>query len=369
VQRAVLEEISKMKKQYRIWSIVLALCGVAFAAHAEDKPEEIRVATPGVGIGNRPVVGGSAWAVVHLRGLLEEEFKPDGIKVSWNFLRGAGPAVNELYANRLADFASYGDLPSIIGRASGLDTRILASGGKSNLVIAVPADSAIQSVKDLQGKKFAIFKGTCLQLAAARILEANGLSERDVRAINMDGATSRAALATKDVDAVISGSDLFSLRDQGLARVIYSTKGDGRYTCNGTLTASSDFVRKYPSVTKRVVKVYVRAAKWLADHQQDPSEAYQLWSRSGQRFSDFKEDWQGELIKEKANPLIDPYLEARYQGAIADAKRYGLIRTAFELKPWIDASFLQQVLQEEGLNGYWTELPAVTGPIAQVARK
>jgi sulfonate transport system substrate-binding protein len=358
-----------VKKRYAIWSIVLAVCSVAFAAHAEDKPSEIRVATPGVGIGNRPVVGGSTWAVVHLRGLLEEEFKPDGIKVSWNFLRGAGPAVNELYANHLADFASYGDLPSIIGRASGLETRILASGGKSNLVIAVPADSSIQSVKELQGKKFAIFKGTCLQLAAARILEANGLAERDVRAINMDAATSRAALATKDVDAVISGSDLFSLRDQGLARVIYSTKGDGRYTCNGTLTASNDFVTRYPAITKRVVKVYVRAAKWLADHQQDPSEAYQLWTRSGQRFSDFKEDWQGEAIKEKANPLIDPYLVDRYEGAIADAKRYGLIRKTFDFKPWVDASFLGQVLEEEGLSAYWAPLQPVATPLTQVARK
>lgn len=356
-------------KKLNIWSLVIALACATFAAHAEEQPNEIRVATPGVGIGNRPVVGGSTWAVVHLRGMLEEEFKADGIKVSWNFLRGAGPAVNELYANRLVDFAGYGDLPSIIGRASGLDTRVIAGGGKSNLVIAVPADSAIQSVKELEGKKFAIFKGTCLQLAAARILEANGLSERDVRALNMDQSTARAALATRDVDAVISGSDLFSLRDQGLARIIYATKGDPRYTCNGTLTASGDFIRKYPGITKRVVKVYVKAAKWLGDHQQDPSEAFQLWTRSGQRFSDFKEDWQGELIKERASPLLDPYVVGRYTGAIADAKRYGLIRTPFDFQPWVDASFLTQVLAEESLKEYWTPLPPVAAPTATIANR
>jgi sulfonate transport system substrate-binding protein len=353
---------------HSVSALLLSFC-FGLSARAEDKPAVIRIAVPGVGIGNRPVVGGSAWAVVHLRGQLEEEFKADGIQVTWNFLRGAGPAVNELYANHLVDFANYGDLPSIIGRASGLDTRILASGGKNNLVIAVPVDSPIHTVQDLKGQKFAIFKGTCLQLAAARILEANGLSEKDVRSINMDAATSRAALATKDVDAVISGSDLFSLRDQGVARVIYSTKGDGRFTCNGTLTASGDFINKYPSLTKRVVRVYVRASKWLADHQQDPSEAYQLWTRSGQRFSDFKEDWQGEQIKEKASPLIDPYLTARYEGAIEDAKRYGLIRNHFEFKPWADPSFLQQVLEEDKLGGYWTPQPPAAPPSPQVANK
>lgn len=339
--------------------LLLVLLWLGSPVRAEDKPAVIRVAVPGVGIGNRPVVGGSSWAVVHLRGLLEDEFKADGIPVTWSFLRGAGPAVNELYANRLVDFANYGDLPSIIGRASGLDTRILASGGKFNLAIGVPVDSPIRTIQDLKGSKFAIFKGTCLQLAAARILEAHGLSEKDVRSINMDGATARAALATRDVDAVISGSDLFSLRDQGVARIIYSTKGDPRLTCNGTLTASGDFVRKYPSITKRVVKVYIQASKWLADRQQDASEAFQLWTHSGQRFSDFKEDWQGEQIKEKASPLLDAYLTSRYEGSIVDAKRYGLIRSTFDFKPWVDSSFLQQVLQEQGLAAYWAEQPAV----------
>jgi sulfonate transport system substrate-binding protein len=120
----------------------------------------IRIANPGVGIGNRPVVGGSAWSLVHLRGMLEDEFAPDGIKVSWTFLRGAGPAVNELYANQLTDFSAYGDLPSIIGRASGLDTRILASMGKFNLVIAVPADSRVRSIEELKGPNATCVRST-----------------------------------------------------------------------------------------------------------------------------------------------------------------------------------------------------------------
>jgi len=88
-------------------------------------PAVIRIGVPGVGIGNRPIIGGSSVATVALRGLLEEEFKAEGIKVQWNFVRGAGPAVNELFANGLADFGwGLGDLPSIIGHAGGLKTRI-----------------------------------------------------------------------------------------------------------------------------------------------------------------------------------------------------------------------------------------------------
>jgi sulfonate transport system substrate-binding protein len=351
-------ERGKMKKRCTLVVLFLTLLGAAFPAAAQEKPAVIRVATPGVGIGNRPVVGGSVWSVVHLKGLLEEEFKKDGIRIEWNFLRGAGPAVNELYANGLVDFASYGDLPSIVGHASGLDTRVLAGGGRSNLVIAVPADSQVQKVQDLKGQKLAVFKGTCLQLAAARILEKHGLSEREVRAINMDSATSRAALATGDVDGVIGMSDLFSLRDQGVARVIYISKGDASVTCNGTLTGTASFVNKYPDLTKRVVKVYVQASKWLADRQADSSEAFQLWTRSGVRFTDYKEDWQGDAFKERASPLLDAYIVSRYDRAIGDAKRYGLIRNSFQFEPWAERRFLDEVLKEEGLQGFWPAQPA-----------
>jgi hypothetical protein len=37
-------------------------------AWAGDAPSVIRVANPGVGIGNRPVVGGSAWSLLQLLG-------------------------------------------------------------------------------------------------------------------------------------------------------------------------------------------------------------------------------------------------------------------------------------------------------------
>lgn len=343
------------------WSL-LAVLGLSLSlvvtAHALGKPAGIRIANPGVGVGNRPAVGGSAWSVVHLNGMLEDEYKRDGIKVDWNFLRGAGPAVNELYANNLADYSLLGDLPSIIGRASGLKTRILAAATQTNLYIAVPADSPVQRVEELKGKKFAVFKGTCLQLAANRIFESKGVAAKDVRNINMDNATMKAALVTKDVDGAIGLSDLLQLRDQGAVRIIYTTKGDPRFTCNSTIIGSSDFIERYPEETKRFVRTYVRAAKWLADKEsQSPTELFRLWTRSGAPFSTFREDWQGQSVKAANSPLIDPYLVSRYKRSIADAKRFGLIRESFEFEPWVDRRFLDAVLKEDKLENFWSPAP------------
>jgi sulfonate transport system substrate-binding protein len=326
-------------------------------AHAEDKPRVIRVANPGVGIGGRPVVAYGAWSLVHIQGLLEKEFKPDGIEVEWTFARGAGPAVNELFSNDLADITLLGDLPSIIGRAGGLKTRLLAAAGLNNLYLAVPADSSARKIEDLTGKKVAVFKGTCVHLAANRILQAHGLGEKDVRAINMDQVTTLSALTTGDVDAALAGPELLSLQDRGAARIIYSTKGDPRFTCNSSIVASDDFVRKYPSIVRRILRVYVQTAAWVTRSEAEPNEIYQLFTRSGIPYSSFKSDWGGEQFLVKVSPKVDDYLRNRYRSSIEDAYKFHLIRKPFDFDSWVDSSFLDQVLQEQQLAGLWPARP------------
>jgi len=349
-----------------LWSIVvgafLALATITSSARAEEKPAVIRIAFPGVGVGNRPYVGGHTTAVMHLRGMLEEEFKKDGIKVTWTFLRGAGPATNELYANGLADFSLLGDLPSIIGHSGGLKTRVLAATGiRMNTYIAVPADSPVNSVKDLKGKRVAIFKGTNMQLAASKILETHGLKEKDLKVVNMDTATARAAIITNDVDAVVGGPELLALRDQQTAKLIYNSAKDAGPLRHCSFVGHENFIKKYPEITKRVVKVLVQAAKWTSDQEATPNTVYQLWAKSGTPYSNFKEDTGNRSLKTLSSPLLDPYLISQYTKNVEEAKRFGLIRNTFSVQEWIEPRFLNEVLKELKLESFWQPVDASGG--------
>jgi sulfonate transport system substrate-binding protein len=329
-------------------------------------PSVIRIGVPGVGVGNRPIIGGSNVATVALRGLLEEEFKPEGIKIQWNFLRGVGPAVNELFANGLADFGwGLGDLPSIIGKAGGLKTRILSAGGiRQNTYLAVPSDSSIQSIKDLRGKKVAIFKGTNAQLAIAKILEANGLGEKDIRAINMDNNTARLALTTKDIEAAFGNADFLQLRDQGVARIAYTSRGDAKVLKHSSLIGSQAFIDQYPDITQRLVNRLVEASKWLSDQEATPAPVYQLWAKSGVGFSNYKEDFQSSSLKIRSSPLIDEYVTSQYKRAIADSKRFGLIKNDIHFESWVEPKFLNQALKTQKLESYWRAYGADGNPKA-----
>lgn len=341
--------------RFAICSLVLLTCVLVPLGARADAPSTIRLGYPGVGVGNRPVASGNAVATMHLRGMLEDEFRKDGIEITWSFLRGAGPAVNELFANGLLDFSALGDLPSIVGRASGLQYRVLAGASvRGNIYVAVPADSTVRAVGDLRGKKVAVAKGTATHLAAGKILEGFGLTEKDVRLINMDVPTATAAIVTGDIDAAFGSSQYLGLRDQGVARIIFrTTGGDPKYTSNTTFLGSSSFIQKYPEHTQRVLQTYVLAAKWLADQEAKPETVFQLWTRTGFTFASFREDWTNESMKYKTSPLIDPYIYSRYAFQIGEAKRLGLTRGTFDFNEWVEPSFLNAALAALGLQTFW----------------
>jgi sulfonate transport system substrate-binding protein len=325
-------------------------------ARAAALPKEIRIGVPGAGVGNRPSNGGSVIGLVHARGMLEKEFAADGIPIRWNFLRGTGPAINECFANGLLDVASQGDLPNIVGRAGGLATRFLISTGRgSTAYLGVPAGSSAQGLKDLLGKRVALPKGTYYQLVVNRVLEGQGLGERDFKIINMETAAAKAALVTGDIDAAWGGSDFLQLQDQGAVRVLYSTKGDNpKYLGSGGFLAHGDFHARYPDVVQRIVTTYLRAAHWTAEQEKSNRDAiFQLWAKSGTPYSVYKREWEGVSMKSRNSPLVDDFIVEYYRKASDDAKRFGLIRNTFDLNAWWELGYLQQGLRDLGLTNYW----------------
>ena len=111
---------------HRMLAVTLAVGALGMVAPAgAAEPITVRIGFASVGADNRQFSGGSSAAVVHSERYLDQELRdrPE-VKVEWYFFKGAGPAVNEAFANNQLDFALQGDLPQIIGRANGLKTKL-----------------------------------------------------------------------------------------------------------------------------------------------------------------------------------------------------------------------------------------------------
>ena len=340
--------------------LAVAAASSPLRARAAGLPSAIRIGVAQPATGTPPSFSASSAAIAHAKGWIEQEFAADpGTKVEWYFFKGAGPAVNEALTNAQLDFALQGDLPSIVGKAAGLKTKlVVASGVRSNIYLAVPPDSPIRSIKDLRGKRVSIFRGTNSQLPILRVLEANGLAERDIKGINLDTASSLAALATKDIDAAFGGIDLLRLRDKNAARIAFSSKGGSPiFTRQSHVLVTEAFANAHPEATARVVKAVVKTAHW-SSQEANREEVLRLWARAGTPYDHWKEDYDGEPLRVRLNPNFDPFLVGRYKDAVVQAERLKLTRSRFDVDPWIDRRFLDAALKELKLTTYWPSFQA-----------
>ncbi|SFN21149.1 ABC transporter substrate-binding protein [Variovorax sp. OV329] len=337
------------------------------ASQAADLPQVIRLAAPEQGSAGKSFLGAGPASLAYASKALEAEFEKDGIKVEWKFFKGAGPAINEALATGQLDVVFLGDLAGVIGRASGLKTRLVSAGGRgSNSYLATALGSNIQSFKDLKGKRVAVLRGTAYQLTFNRLLEDQGLTEKDVRFTNLDWPTSKAAVVSKDIDATFGGSDLQLLKLAGTADIPVSTRGKGPiYGINSGTIVTDDFAKKYPQLVTRLVKVLVQQAHAAS---LDEGKRGALFNRfheiSGLPVALFASDFEGTLIKERYSPLLDSGFVSHYADVIDGARKVGIIRQTFDAQAWADPSFLNAALKELRLESFWTPTNAA-GLVAQ----
>jgi len=344
-----------------------ALAVTTTCAMAETPPKEIRLGGPALGTAGKDYWGWGLLGIAHANGLFQEEFKNDDTTFKFIGLNTV-PMVGEALASNQLDFAGQGDLISLIGRSAGVKTRYILPVSKfSNAYLAVKAGSPIKSVADLKGKRVAYMKGNYIHLQVIRILAANGLSERDVRQVSLDQATSSTALGTGDVDAVFGGAELLLLRNSGLAQIVYTTRDrDTNATAQTGLIARDDFASRYPETTARIVKVLVRAAQWGSDPANKEAILGPWWSF---RLQDaIKEDTADRPWNQRASPLFDAFLVAQYHDTYRLAKELKLLRGKdFDLDQWMDHSFLDKALKDLKLEHYWPQLDPYGSPLTKAA--
>jgi len=334
----------------------LALPLLAAPSLARATVRTLRIGFASVGAANRQFTGNSSVAHAHAEGWLERDLAAAGLEteVRWFFFAGAGPAVNEAFANNQLDVALQGDLPSVIGRANGVRTKIvMPSNVFTPIYLAVPPDSDIKSDKDLRGRTVAWHRGTNLHLVIAKILAANGLTERDLKVVNMEFSTADAALASRNIDAQFGPPTVLGLARRGLARIAYTTKGDdpgfGRHSA---ILVAEAFERQRPDLIAAMVRSFVRAADWASD-EANREALFQSWTRSGYTVDSYRDDFEGDRLAYRHNRNIDEFLVGAYRWQAEQALEHKLIRRAVSVDGWFEDRHLRNALRDFSLENRW----------------
>jgi sulfonate transport system substrate-binding protein len=115
----------------------------------------------------------------------------------------SGPLVDAGFAAHRIDLGSMGDLPAALAVRSGLPVKAVAVNlpiGASEFLLAKPG---ITSISQLRGKPVAYTTGTAEQAFALRALKSAGLTQKDVRQVNVTLLQLGTALESGAADASV----------------------------------------------------------------------------------------------------------------------------------------------------------------------
>jgi sulfonate transport system substrate-binding protein len=132
--------------------------------------------------------------VLREKGLLEEEFKKDGIKIEWAQSLGSNKAL-ELLRSKSVDFGSTAGAAALLGRANGNPIKaIYVYSDPEWTALVTRPDSGIRRIQDLKGKRVAVTQGTDPHIFLLRALNSVGLTEKDIELVPLQHPDGKTAL-------------------------------------------------------------------------------------------------------------------------------------------------------------------------------
>lgn len=270
-----------------------------------------------------------------------------------------GPVVNEGFAAKTIDMAAYGDLPSVIAMAGGVDLRLVVpSRAGSNIYLAVGKDSTARSLRDLKGKRVALHRGRPWEAGFARYVQSQGMTLDDFKIINVNAVAGQAALTSGKVDAIVLiQAEAYVLQEKGLARVLWSTADapESWKMMAGTFVRK-EFLDAHPDVVQAVVTAFVRQARWSSD-EKNRDTVLSWGTLGGTPLAAVIKDADNNPLpwRQRYSPLPNQALQDHFDFVSDYASRTGLTRTKVDVSTLIERKYVDQSIRDLKLEGWWSE--------------
>jgi sulfonate transport system substrate-binding protein len=205
------------------------------------------------------------------------EGQPGDYRIEWaNFV--GGPPIIAAQTGGSVDIGWMAETPVIFAQAAGSPVKVVAVSqsakkGGSAYALVVKPDSPIRTTKDLKGKSISFMKGTVLHYFVANLLEKQGLSLKDIKAVQATGFGT-GLLDKGAADAVILTEPFLTELEQAGKIRILATGAD--YTPGFNYLVASDAALADPVKAKAIGDLIARAAKaqrWQREHVKEAAPA------------------------------------------------------------------------------------------------
>jgi NitT/TauT family transport system substrate-binding protein len=235
----------------RFLPIVVAALAFSGSAQAQDKV--LRVGTL------KLIHGISAY--------FYEKFVPPGYSVEVIPFESPTDGKNAVLTGTV-DTCIHGIAAFILGAAAGEPVVIVASANNGGMAIMAGANTDIKTVKDLKGKKVAIWPGSTQEAIILERLRMEGMSIKDIQPIRLQFSDMAGALARGDVDAYVGAEPAAGISlANGSGKLVEYPYSTPIGPLNMILSASQKAVKERPERIKLIVDMHRKAVEYAMANQ------------------------------------------------------------------------------------------------------
>ncbi len=230
----------------------LGLLALASAAQAEDK-----------------IIKVGALKLIHsITPYFYEKFTPAGYKVEVIPFESPTDGKNAVVTGSV-DFGTFGFAAAMLGAAAGEPVVIFAAQCNRGMAVMTGVNSDIRSIKDLKGKKVAIWPGSTQEVVILERLRTEGMTIKDVQHVRLPFSDMAPALARGDIDAYVGAEPGpgISLAN-GVGRVVEYPYSTAIGSLNMVMTAKAETIEKNPELVKVFMAMHKQATEYAMSNRE-----------------------------------------------------------------------------------------------------
>ena len=198
-----------------------------------------------------------------------QQFAPPGVTIEV-FPFEAPSDAKAAVVTKSVDFSTFGVAAGILGAVAHEPVVVIGSECNKGMAVVARKDSDIATLKDLKGKRVAIWPGSTQEVFILERFRMEGMSVRDVTPVRISFSEMHAALARGDVDAYVGaepgpGVSLAT----GVGKIVEYPYSTPMGSLNMIVAAHRDTLAEKPQLALTLLGLQRKASEYAMSHRDE----------------------------------------------------------------------------------------------------
>ena len=198
-----------------------------------------------------------------------EKFVPAGYKIEIQPFETPTDG-KDAVVTKSVDFGMFGIAAATLGAAAGEPVVVIGSTCNKGMAIIGKADQNLAALKDLKGKRVAVYPGTTQEVFFLERLKMEGMTIKDVMPVRISFSEMHAALARGDIDAYVGAEPGPGLSlSSGVGKLVEYPYSTPMGALNMIFAAHRDTIGARPELVRVMLGIHQKASDYAQSHRDE----------------------------------------------------------------------------------------------------